>query len=65
MNCCEKAVTDYLVREALLIPVEHPNSDIPLMMIDGAGVSMSNADDAKIINNIGPKAVEMLNELAI
>lgn len=52
MKCCEKALTDFIIREALLMRGQHGGDQFAQEMIDRAGIERKNPEDLKIIKDV-------------
>lgn len=60
MDCCQKTLTEYILKEALSMCTEMGGERFAQQMIRGAGISTDNPGDLEIMKSIGPEAVDMV-----
>lgn len=62
-KCCDANLTTYIVCTAHEFCGEQYGEDFARTMISGAGISMENEQDAKIIKSLGKQYVETIKRL--
>ncbi len=60
-DCCQKALTTYIIKEAMLMKGSGGGDNFASKMLLGAGISTDNPDDMKILKEIGQEAIDMIN----
>ena len=61
MDCCQKAVTAYIIQEAKKMCTLHQGRSFAEQMISEAGISVKNPEDLALIKEYG--AEEMMANL--